>query len=98
MAESQEHTDSDIRLISSYNISGKLGGVGRSILLHAVHEMDDASDIQKFVCLCRWTGGVMLDELFPWSLAPGLTKSYSLRSVPVELTDIVFIFASYPSI
>ena len=75
--------------ISDYNILGRLGGVGRSILVHVVHEMGDGHDVQQFVCSSRCAQEVMKDELFPWSLAQVLSKSYSLRTVPVELTDIV---------
>ena len=75
--------------ISKYNLLGRLSGVGRSILIHVVHEMDDGLDVQQFVCSSRGIQEVMMDGLFPWSLAQELSKSYSLRSVPVELTDIV---------
>ena len=75
--------------INEYNVHEKLNGVGPAILIHVVHEMDDGHDIQQFVCSSRGIQEVMMDGLFPWSLAQELSKSYSLRSVPVELTDIV---------
>ena len=75
--------------ISEYNLLGRLSGVGRSILIHVVHEMDDGHDVQQFLSSSRCAQKVMKDELFPWSLAQVLSKSYSLRTVPVELTDIV---------
>ena len=75
--------------ISDYNILGRLGGVGRSILVHVVHEMGDGHDVQQFVCSSRGVQEVMMDELFPWSLAQLLSKSYPLRLVPIELTEIV---------
>ena len=82
----QQEDDSDMEL---YNIAGKLGGIGRSLLIRAVHEMDDVDDIQQFVCASRCTHEVMMDKLFPWSFARGLSKVYSLVYVAAELTDIV---------
>ena len=84
-----EKTPGNTLDISLYNIDKKLGGVGRSILIHVVHEMDDGHDVQQFVCSSRCAQEVMMDNLFPWSLAQVLSKSYSLRTVPIELTDIV---------
>ena len=75
--------------LSEYNVHEKLNGVGPAILIHVVHEMDDAHDVQQFVCTSRCVQKVMKDGPFPWSLAQVLSKSYSLRTVPVELTDIV---------
>ena len=75
--------------LSEYNVHEKFGGVGPSILIHVVHEMDDGHDVQQFVSSLRCAQEVMKDEHFPWSLAQVLSKSYSLRTVPVELTDIV---------
>ena len=79
----------DNRLVSSYNVQGGLAGVGRSIHVHAVHEMNDVHDIQQFLILSRCTQQVISDYLYPWSLARGLSRSYSLRSVPLELTEAV---------
>ena len=75
--------------ISEYNVPGKLSGVGPAILSHVVHEMDDGHDVQQFLSSLRCAQKVMKDKHFPWSLAQVLSKSYSLRTVPVELTDIV---------
>ena len=75
--------------INEYNVHEKLNGVGPAILIHVVHEMDDGHDVQQFLSSLRCAQKVMKDKLFPWSLAPVLSKSYSLRTVPVELTDIV---------
>ena len=75
--------------ISEYNIDKKLGGVGLSILLHVVHGMDDGHDIRVFLSSLGCAQEVMKDDLFPWSIAPVLSKSYPLRTVPVELTEIV---------
>ena len=80
----QQHNSS---VINDYNIPGQLGGLGRSILLHVLHEMADARDIQHFVCSSRCTHAVVLDKLFTWSIAPSLSESYSLGLVPIELTD-----------
>ena len=86
---SQSHPDYHVRSLLSYNIAGKLGAIGRSILVRAVHEMDDARDIRQFVCSSKSTHDVMSDALFPWSLARGLSRSYSLSSVPTASTDLV---------
>ena len=75
--------------INRYNIAGKLGGVGRSILVDVVHEMGDGHDIQEFVRACRWTQEVMCDKLFGWSVGRSMSNAYSLCSVPAELTDLV---------
>ena len=75
--------------ISEYNVHEKLNGVGPAILMHVVHEMDDGHDVQQLVCSSRGVQKVMMDGLFPWSLAQVLSKSYPLRTVPVELTVIV---------
>ena len=77
--------------ISFYNITGKLGEVGRAILIHAVHEMRDGHDVQEFLCASRCTQEVISDELFPWSIARVLSEMYLLCSVPLELTDIVWL-------
>ena len=92
MSGYREHTERDGDSVSAFNIPGKLSGVGRAILVDTVREMNDVKDIQQLVCLCRCTHDVILDALFPWSIARGLTHSYSLRSVPAELTDLVCIF------
>ena len=84
-----EKTPGNTLDIREYNIDKKLGGVGRSILIHVVHEMDDAHDVRQLVCSSRDVQKVMMDELFPWSIARVLSKSYPLRTVPVELTEIV---------
>ena len=78
--------------ISEYNVRGKLGGVGRSILIHVVHDMNNVPDIQHFVCSCRSIHDVTLDKHFPWSIAQALSHSYPLHLVPIELVDIVCIF------
>ena len=88
----QNHAESDIHSITSFNIMGNLGGVGRPILLQAIHEMDDVRDIRTVLCLSRCTHEAMFDVLFPWSIARGLSKSHSLSSIPIELTDAVCIF------
>ena len=94
MSECRGYGEIDTHSVRSYNIRGKLSGVGRSILVHAVHEMDDYHDIQRFVSCCGCTHDVVSDELFGWSIARGLLRSYSLCSVPIELTDAVCLFFS----
>ena len=89
MSGYRKPTERDGDSVSAFDILGKLSGVGRAILVHTVHEMNDVKDIQQFICLCRFTHEVMLDALFPWSIAGGLTHSYLLCSVPGELTDLV---------
>ena len=81
-------TTSDIK---AYNILQRLGGVGLTILVHAVHEMEDATDIRTLLCTCRDICAIMQDKLFGWSVARALSKSYSLRTLPIELTDIVCV-------
>ena len=88
----EEHSSTNNHSVSLFNIINRLGGVGRSILIHAVHEMDDVHDIRAFLCSCRYTHEVMFDDLFSWSIARGLSHTYSLRSIPIELTDAVCIF------
>ena len=91
MSGSPEQRDSDIHSLSSYNIRGMLGGVGRPILLEAVHEMRDGHDVQQLVSSSRCTQEIMMDKQFGWSLARVLSESYPFSSVPIELTDVVCI-------
>ena len=80
--ETQEgQNDNDIHL---YNIRGKLSGVGRSILVHVVHEMDDGHDIQRFLCSSRCVNDVMSDNFFKWAAARAVSNSYSFRSGSVN--------------
>ena len=81
--------EDDSNSVFSFNILGKLNGVGRAILLYGIHEMDDVLDIRQFLCSLRCTREVMMDPFFGWAIAKGLSHSYSLRSVPNELTEIV---------
>ena len=78
-----------ISSVSSYNIEGAFGGVGRPILLHVIHEMDDVHDIRELIFSSRSMRDVVLDKLFPWSVAQGLSQTYSLRSIPIKCVDIV---------
>ena len=80
---------SDIHSVSTYNISGSLDGLGIAILQHAIHEMTDTHDIQQLLCSLKCGKDVMLDNGFRWSIAPVLSHSYSLCSVPIALTDMV---------
>ena len=82
--QDEQGNDSDIH---SYSIIKKLGGIGRPVLMQVVHEMDDVHDIRQFVCSSRCAHDVMFDNLFPWSIAQGLAHSYSLHSIPIQLTD-----------
>ena len=82
--------------ISLYNIMGDLGGLGRSILSYGVHEMRDGDDVRAFLCSSRRVQEIMLDKQFGWSIARVLSETYSLSSVPLELTDIVCFLLSLP--
>ena len=90
--ESNTPKKQDGKDIQSYNIAGKLSGVGRSILVHVIHEMDNGHDIQRFLCLSQCVQSAMSDDFFKWGIAPALTNSYSFNSVPVGLTDLVCYF------
>ena len=75
--------------LSSYNIPGRLSSVGSSIFAHIVHEFKDGRDIQSFLSSSRCAYGVSSDPFFKWSVAPTLAQEYSLRTVPMERTEIV---------
>ena len=90
--ESKTTNGQDGKDIKSYNIAGKLSGVGRSILCHVIHEMDDSHEIQHFLSLSGCIKDAMLDKYFKWGTAPALSNSYSFNSVPVGLTDLVCYF------
>ena len=88
----QEYSDIIIHSVFSYNIARQLGGLGRSLLMHCIHEMDNVHDIRAFISSSRCTSEVMLDNLFPWSIAHGLSASHPLRSLPLASTDLVSYF------
>ena len=72
--------------ISEYNVLGSLGGVGRTILAHVVHEMNDGHDIQQFLTSSSCLADAKRSELFPWSLSHSLAQKYMLQSVPFDRT------------
>ena len=97
MSESEEE-QGNASDINSYNIAGKLGGLGQSILIHVVHEMEDGHDVQTLLCASKCTHDIMSDHFFGWSVARVLSNTYSLRTVPLEFADVVCFWISLLSI
>ena len=85
----EKHTDAAKHALSSYNVLGGLGRIGKPILVHVIHEMNDGNDIQQLICSSGCMHDITSEKLFKWCIAPGLRMMYSLESVPVERTDMV---------
>ena len=89
----REHTiNVDGDEVSGYNIPGGLGGVGKTIIAHIIHEMKDGRDIEALVSCCGKIGDVMSDKLYEWSIGRAVAERYSLSEVPLEFTDSVCIY------
>ena len=78
--------------LSAYNVIGGLSRLGPSILLRAVHEMRDPSDVQNLLLSCRDIANVSGELGFIWAVSRVLTETYNLTSVPIHLVDLVCTF------